>query len=59
MANGNPALPDDKRATSKNSTKKTYSKPAFRFERVFETQALSCGKVASHGTICKTFSKSS
>lgn len=26
--------------------KKLYQKPAFRYERVFETLALSCGKVA-------------
>ena len=26
--------------------KKPYDKPAFRFERVFETMALSCGKVS-------------
>jgi len=25
--------------------KKPYQKPAFRSERVFETQALSCGKI--------------
>jgi hypothetical protein len=25
--------------------RKPYQKPAFRFERVFETMALSCGKV--------------
>jgi hypothetical protein len=25
--------------------RKPYRKPAFRFERVFETMALSCGKV--------------
>jgi hypothetical protein len=25
--------------------KKVYQKPAFRYEQVFETQALSCGKV--------------
>jgi len=25
--------------------KKSYQKPAFRFDRVFETRALSCGKV--------------
>jgi hypothetical protein len=25
--------------------KKPYVKPAFRFERVFETMALACGKV--------------
>jgi len=29
--------------------KKPYQKPAFRHERVFETQALSCGKVATQG----------
>ncbi len=33
--------------TSKN--KKPYSKPAFRYEKVFETLALSCGKVTSGG----------
>jgi hypothetical protein len=26
-------------------TKKRYQKPAFRYERVFETMALSCGKI--------------
>jgi len=26
--------------------KKQYDKPAFRFERVFETMALTCGKVS-------------
>jgi hypothetical protein len=25
--------------------KKTYRKPEFRFERAFETMALSCGKI--------------
>jgi len=25
--------------------KKPYDKPAFRFERVFETMALTCGKI--------------
>jgi|HubBroStandDraft_1064217.scaffolds.fasta_scaffold05798_4 hypothetical protein len=30
--------------------KKLYQKPAFRFEKVFEMQALSCGKtVATQG----------
>ncbi len=27
------------------STKKPYQKPAFRFEKVFETMALACGKI--------------
>lgn len=26
--------------------KKSYKKPAFRSERVFETMALNCGKIA-------------
>jgi hypothetical protein len=27
--------------------KKPYVKPAFRYEKVFETQALSCGKAVN------------
>ena len=26
-------------------TRKPYTKPAFQYERVFETMALSCGKI--------------
>jgi hypothetical protein len=59
MANGNPMEAEDKRRTQKQQAKKTYSKPAFRFERVFETQALSCGKVHSHFGQCKTNPKAS
>ena len=29
--------------------KKPYHKPAFRFEPVFETRALQCGKTATQG----------
>ena len=29
------------------SPKKPYEKPAFRFEKVFVTTALSCGKIAT------------
>jgi len=32
---------------SRQSTKKPYQKPEFRSEKVFETMALSCGKVAT------------
>ncbi len=39
--------------------RKPYQKPAFRFERVFETQALSCGKVLSHGSPCHLNPKTS
>jgi hypothetical protein len=59
MVNGNPAELKDEQLNQKTQSKKPYSKPAFRFERVFETQALSCGKVGSHTTICKTNPKAS
>ncbi len=59
MANGVSLNSEDKRPAHNEQTKKTYVKPAFRFERVFETQALSCGKVGSQSTICKTNSKNS
>jgi len=39
--------------------KKPYLKPAFRFERVFETLALSCGKVNSNQFQCRFNRKSS
>jgi hypothetical protein len=39
--------------------RKHYLKPAFRFERVFETQALSCGKISSHFTPCHLNPKTS
>ncbi|MGA7559831.1 MAG: hypothetical protein WCF61_20675 [Terriglobales bacterium] len=58
MANGNPE-PEDKLLIQKKPTRKTYTKPAFRFERVFETQALACGKVHSHATPCKLNPKTS
>jgi len=44
---GKPVSPEDKRKIQKKQTKKSYTKPAFRFERVFETQALSCGKITA------------
>jgi hypothetical protein len=59
MANGNPLEAEDKRRTQRKQAKKPYAKPAFRFERVFETQALSCGKVHSHGNPCKLNPKAS
>jgi len=30
---------------TESTPKKPYDKPKFRYERVFETRALSCGKV--------------
>ena len=32
--------------------KRTYEKPTFAFERVFETMALSCGKLGVFGGQC-------
>jgi hypothetical protein len=33
-------------------TKKPYEKPAFRYEQVFVTTALSCGKIGSTQQQC-------
>jgi len=43
MADGNTET-DEKQLTSKEQARKPYTKPAFRFERVFVTTALNCGK---------------
>lgn len=59
MATGKPASPEGKPLFQKKQTRKSYTKPAFRFERVFETQALTCGKMASHGTACNLNPKAS
>ena len=39
--------------------KKVYQKPAFRHERVFETLALSCGKVIAVSGPCQFSTKTS
>ena len=39
--------------------KKLYQKPAFRYERVFETLALSCGKLAATQQQCHSSRKTS
>jgi len=36
----------------KTAAKKPYIKPSFRFERVFETRALSCGKMQDTQESC-------
>ncbi len=39
--------------------KKTYEKPGFRYEQVFVTSALSCGKVTGGiGSLCHMNKKS-
>ena len=42
-----------------NATKKPYQKPAFRHERVFETRALTCGKVQNTQGQCHANRKNS
>jgi len=44
---------------SAGKDKKLYKKPAFRYERVFETQALSCGKIVAATGLCQVQQKSS
>lgn len=43
----------------KVSTKKTYTKPAFQHEKVFETMALACGKLNGTGGSCSHNKKNS
>ncbi len=42
-----------------NEEKKPYQKPAFRHERVFETLALSCGKINATSSNCRLSRKTS
>jgi hypothetical protein len=39
--------------------KKPYLKPDFRYERAFETMALSCGKIRASQALCRFNRKSS
>lgn len=41
------------------TTKKPYEKPSFRYEQVFVTTALSCGKVGPTQSSCVGATKSS
>jgi hypothetical protein len=74
MAN-NASLPDESASTSsmteKNTreqklagdapqaAKKPYLKPEFRYERAFETMALSCGKIRATQPLCRFNRKTS
>jgi len=37
--------PDKSQDDGPRPAKKPYQKPSFRFEKVFETMALACGKI--------------
>lgn len=43
---------------AQSEAKQPYQKPAFRYERVFETRALSCGKVSTTQAQCNHNTKS-
>lgn len=47
------------RSEAERTPKKPYRKPEFRFERVFETRALSCGKVSTTQAQCAHNQKTS
>lgn len=52
MTNQNQNLPQPSQPPAASPGRKPYVKPAFRFERVFETRALSCGKVSDTQGSC-------
>lgn len=45
--------------TSEPAAKRPYEKPAFRYEVVFETLALSCGKISPVQAQCRFNPKNS
>ncbi len=46
-------------AGAASPAKKPYQKPTFEHERVFETMALSCGKIQTFQGQCKLNTKNS
>jgi len=53
------AKSDQSAPEGRPAQRKKYEKPSFRFERVFETMALSCGKVSTFEFQCHSRPKSS
>jgi len=52
--------PDDKNSQATSiSGKKPYVKPDFRYEKVFETMALACGKISPVVSNCRFNRKNS
>lgn len=50
-------LPSHDEPSTPATNKKPYEKPAFRYEQVFVTSALSCGKIAGSSQICNASPK--
>ena len=59
MAEKSDIADDNNSREDRRPTKKPYQEPAFRYERVFETMALSCGKVNATEFQCRFHRKSS
>jgi hypothetical protein len=53
MSQPGPKNEANQAAVSKSTAKKPYQKPEVRHERVFETMALSCGKVQNTQGSCR------
>jgi len=54
MTTGNQSSRGSQTARANDANeKKPYRKPAFRYERVYETMALSCGKAFSTQANCR------
>jgi hypothetical protein len=50
-------LPSDDEPRSPATIKKPYEKPGFRYEQVFVTSALACGKVSGQSFTCNNTPK--
>jgi hypothetical protein len=50
---------NDRLEPQRPGKKKRYEKPAFRYEQVFETRALACGKVDTINFSCHNNMKNS
>jgi hypothetical protein len=55
----NQAPRETKKPGTAGKDKKLYRKPTFRYERVFETLALSCGKIGASTPQCQASKKTS
>lgn len=59
MTSLKPEDPDHDVEAPESTAKKSYEKPAFVREQVFETMALACGKINPTSGPCKTVKKNS
>jgi len=53
MTEENGYVTEQKSEEDSRTGKKPYQEPAFRYERVFETMALSCGKINATNFQCR------